>query len=230
MQNRPSLTVDELYGVLHDTATDMGATGVDNLTGFGFINALQATLPVELTTFNAVTDSDGVLLMWETASETNNAGFRVEQRSAGGAFEPIAFVPGAGTTTETQTYQHRATGLTPGVYAFRLQQIDTDGTVHTSPEVEVALSLDTPFALSAAYPNPARSAVHLDLTVRRTQAVRAIVHDALGRHVRTLHNGPVNANEPLSLALQAETLPSGMYLIQVRGESFSATRRVTVVH
>jgi hypothetical protein len=230
MQNRPSLTVDELYGVLRDTATDMGATGFDNLTGFGFINALQATLPVELTTFNAVADHDGVLLTWQTASETNNAGFRVEQRSAGGAFEPIAFVPGAGTTTETQTYQHRATGLTPGVYAFRLQQIDTDGTVHTSPEVEVALSLDTPFALSAAYPNPARSAVHLDLTVRRTQAVRAIVHDALGRHVRTLHNGPVNANEPLSLALQAETLPSGMYLIQVRGESFSATRRVTVVH
>ncbi len=175
-------------------------------------------------------DGSDVLLTWETASETNNAGFRVEQRSAGGPFESIAFVPGAGTTTETQTYQHRATGLAPGVHTFRLQQIDTDGTVHTSPEVDVALSLDTPFALSAAYPNPARSAVHLDLMVRRTQAVRAIVHDALGRHVRTLHNGPVNANEPLSLALQAETLPSGMYLIRVYGESFSATRRVTVVH
>ena len=234
MENRPDLTVDELFGELRSTASDVtagGATaGVDKLTGAGFIDASDATLPVELVAFDAVADDQAVLLTWETASETNNAGFRVEQRSAGGPFESIAFVPGAGTTTETQTYQHRATGLAPGVYTFRLQQIDTDGTVHTSPEVEVALSLDTPFALSAAYPNPARSAVHLDLTVRRTQAVRAIVHDALGRHVRTLHNGPVNANEPLSLALQAETLPSGMYLIQVRGESFSATRRVTVVH
>jgi hypothetical protein len=222
---------------MQDTALDMDDpetggfdTGHDFRTGYGFIRAEAATLPVELVAFDAVADDQAVLLTWETASETNNAGFRVEQRSAGGPFESIAFVPGAGTTTETQTYQHRATGLAPGVYTFRLQQIDTDGTVHTSPEVEVALSLDTPFALSAAYPNPAQSAVHLDLTVRRTQAVRAIVHDALGRHVRTLHNGPVNANEPLSLALQAETLPSGMYLIQVRGESFSATRRVTVVH
>lgn len=234
MENRPDLTVDELFGELRSTASDVtagGATaGVDKLTGAGFIDASDATLPVELVAFDAVADDQAVLLTWETASETNNAGFRVEQRSAGGPFESIAFVPGAGTTTETQTYQHRATGLAPGVYTFRLQQIDTDGTVHTSPEVEVALSLDTPFALSAAYPNPARSAVHLDLMVRRTQVVRAIVHDALGRHVRTLHNGPVNANEPLSLALQAETLPSGMYLIQVRAKSFSATRRVTVVH
>jgi len=229
LENRSSLTVDNVFGELRANADDISTAGVDDLTGAGFIDAFDATLPVELVAFNAVADEGDVLLTWETASETNNAGFRVEQQSAGGRFEHIAFVPGAGTTTETQAYQHRVVELAPGTYTFRLQQVDRDGTVHTSPEVEVALALDTPYALSAAYPNPARSAVQLDLMVRRPQAVRAFVYDALGRHVRTLHDGPVNANEPLSLALHAETLPSGMYLIRIHGESFSATRRATVV-
>ena len=229
-ENRPTLSVDELYGELRGTAIDIGPGGVDSRSGSGFIDASDATLPVELVAFDAVADDDDVLLTWETASETNNAGFRVEQRSGDGSFQNIAFVPGAGTTTDTQTYQHRASGLTPGTYTFRLQQVDTDGTVHTSPEVEVVLALDEPYALSAPYPNPAGSVVQLDLTVRRSQTVQVVVHDALGRHVRTVHEGPVSANEPLSLALQAETLPSGMYLIYVRGESFSATRQATVVH
>ncbi len=230
LENRSSLTVDNVYGELRANAHDISTGGIDDLTGSGFIDAFDATLPVELVAFDAVADKGDVLLTWTTASETNNAGFRVEQQSAGGRFERIAFVPGSGTTMETQAYQHRVTKLTPGTHTFRLQQVDTDGAVHTSPEVEVAVTLNAPYALSAAYPNPTRSAVQLDLVVRSDQVVRVRAYDALGRHIRTLHNGPVNANEPLSLALQAETLPSGMYLIHVRGELFSASRRATVVH
>ena len=234
MENRSNLTVDNVYGELSATAVDIttgGASGgIDDLTGAGFIDAFEAALPVELVTFEAVTTGRDVVLSWQTASETNNAGFRVEQRRADGRFERIAFVPGMGTTTEVQAYQHRAPGLAPGTYTFRLQQVDTDGTVHTSPEVEVTIALDGAYELSPVYPNPTRTTATLDLLIRTRQTVRADVYDALGRHVQTLHDGPVNAYKPLSLALQAETLPSGMYLIHVNGETFSTTRRATVVH
>jgi len=42
-----------------------------------------APLPVELTSFEAQVDGDAVVLRWTTLTETNNAGFEVEQRTEG---------------------------------------------------------------------------------------------------------------------------------------------------
>lgn len=229
LENRPDLTVDEIYGDLRGTALDIGSSGGDNQSGYGFIQADQAALPVELVAFDAVADGRSVLLRWQTASETNNAGFRVQQRRGDGPFEPVGFVPGAGTTTETQAYQHRIDELAPWAYAFRLQQVDTDGTVHPSPVVEATVALDAPYQLSGVYPNPVRAAGTLELLVREPQTVHAVVYDAVGRRVQTLHAGPVDAHEPVPLTVGADKLPSGLYLIHVRGATFSATRRVTVV-
>ena len=229
LENRSALTVDGLYGELRATAEDIGASGVDALSGAGFIDALDAALPVELVAFDAVTDGRDIVLTWQTASETNNAGFRVEKRRTQDAFERVAFVPGAGTTTETQTYQHRLADLAPGTYAFRLQQVDTDGTVHPSPVVEATLALEDAYQLSTVYPNPVQTTATLELLVREPQTVRAVVYDAIGRQVQVLHNGPVAPHEPVPLTLGADKLPSGLYLIRIHGEAFSATRRATVV-
>ena len=225
-ENRPGLTVDDVYDELKSTAIDMADP---DFTGSGLIQADQAALPVELVAFEAVTDGRDVLLTWQTATETNNAGFRVEKRRGRGTFERVAFVPGAGTTTEAQTYQHRLADLTPGTYAFRLQQVDTDGTVHPSPVVEATIALEDAYQLSTAYPNPVQTAATLELLVREPQTVRAVVYDAVGRQVQVLHDGPVAASEPVSLTVGADKLPSGLYLIHIRGEAFSATRRATVV-
>ncbi len=229
LENRSALTVDELYGELRATAEDIGPSGVDDLSGDGFINALDAALPVELVAFEAVTDGRDIVLTWQTATETNNTGFRVEKRRGRGTFERVAFVPGAGTTTEAQTYQHRLADLTPGTYAFRLQQVDTDGTVHPSPVVEATIALEDAYQLGTVYPNPVQTTATLELLVREPQTVRAVVYDAVGRQVQVLHDGPVAASEPVSLTVGADKLPSGLYLIHIRGEAFSATRRATVV-
>lgn len=229
LENRTTLTVDELYGVLRGTAQGIGAGGVDDLSGDGFIQADQATLPVELVAFNAVATGRDVVLTWQTASETNNSGFRVDHRRHNGPFERIAFVPGAGTTIEAQSYRYRVSDLAPGRHAFRLRQVDTDGTVHASPVVEATVTLDATYQLSAAYPNPAQSTATLELVVHEPQPVHAAVYDATGRHVQTLHAGRVAFSDPVTLTLKAEMLPSGLYFVRVHGETFSATRRATVI-
>jgi hypothetical protein len=229
LEHRPELTVDEVYGILRGTAHDIGAAGVDDRSGDGFIQADQATLPVELVAFEAVAEGEDVVLTWQTASETNNAGFRIEHRPQDGTFKQRAFVPGAGTTVDAQSYRHRVTGLSLGRHAFRLQQVDIDGAVHTSPVVETVVALDTAYRLSAVHPNPVRATATITLSVHAPQTLHAAMYDALGRRVQTLHIGRVAAHEPLQLTIKAETLPSGLYLIRLHGETFSATRRVTVV-
>src|SRR5690606_32421823 len=104
-----------------------------------------AALPVELSSFTATLDGEAVVLRWETASETNNAGFEVEyaavetRRGASLPWQRLAFVDGAGTTATAQTYAYRAEGLSPGRYAFRLRQVDFDGAFVYGPEVEVTV-------------------------------------------------------------------------------------------
>ena len=63
-------------------------------------------LPVELTSFDATADQDRVVLAWNTATETNNAGFEIERSRDGQVFKKIGFVSGTGTTQEEQWYQY----------------------------------------------------------------------------------------------------------------------------
>ena len=67
--------------------------------------------------------------LWETASEAENAGFEVERAIGGVSYRPIAFVEGAGTTTEPQTYRHADEDIpfTAKRARYRLRQVDHDG-------------------------------------------------------------------------------------------------------
>jgi len=156
------------------------------------------TLPVELTAFDAVADGRDVLLTWATASEANNAGFEVQIQSPTSEipkWKPLAWVDGAGTTLEAQTYTYRLADLEPGPHAFRLKQIDYDGAFEYSPEVEVFIELPAAYALSAAYPNPFNPQTQFTLMVAARQHVTVDVFDVTGRRVARLHDGPLAADQ-----------------------------------
>lgn len=189
-------------------------------------------LPVELVAFDAIL-TDGVAhLQWRTASETNNAGFEVQHRSpSGDRFEPLGFVeskvPG-GTTTTSRQYRYETEALPAGKHAFRLRQVDTDGSATLSDTIAVQVQLGSAAQVEVV-PNPVRTQATLTLQVRSQQDVTARLYDTLGRRVRTLHEGPLAPQRRHAFSVQAEELSSGLYLLQVEGEQFRETRRVTVV-
>lgn len=187
----------------------------------------NTVLPVELTSFDAVVNGSDVRLEWQTASETNNAGFEVQHRRDG-TFEKVGFVEGAGTTTEPQSYQFRLEDLSPGPHAFRLKQIDIDGSVEFSPTVEVAVALTEAYTLSDLRPNPSASATRFTLAVQTSQAVRVNVYDALGRHVQTVFEGTMDPGHVRNLRVDGESLSGGVYFVRVVGEQFADTRRLVI--
>jgi hypothetical protein len=186
-------------------------------------------LPVELTAFDARLDADGAArLTWQTASETNNAGFHVEHRAPDAtAFAEAGFVDGAGTTTEAQTYAFRTGALAPGTHAFRLRQVDFDGTATRSATVELTVTAEA--QVTTVWPNPVRGAARARVTVTQAGRVEAAVYDVLGRRVAVLHDGSATPGAPLALRLHAGDLPSGVYLLRVTTPSGLSTRRFTVV-
>jgi hypothetical protein len=95
----------------------------------------------------------------------------------------------------------------------------------SEPDAEVAGT----HTLSTAYPNPFNPQTRFTLSVARTQHVTITLHDLLGRTVETIHQGHLAAGSPHEFTIDGSRLPSGTYLYRVVGETFSQTRRVTLL-
>jgi hypothetical protein len=180
-----------------------------------------------LVAFTAQEVDDYVLLQWSTASEQNNAGFAVEHRD-GATFDEVGFVTGAGTVDEPQEYEFRIENLEPGVHAFRLRQVDLDGTTTYSSVVETSIDLPAAFYLSEVYPNPFNPTATFSFGVRETQWVQVTMYDALGREVRALFQGEVAGDNLQRVRIDGRGLTSGLYVVQIAGDSFVASRAVAL--
>lgn len=195
------------------------ATGQDQSSNFGC-----ASLPVELAAFEAETDGiNSVLLQWRTETETDNAGFEVQQYNyTAQTWHPLGFVQGAGTTADPQTYQFRADDVAPGLQYFRLKQVDLDGTFAYSPQLEVATRIFDDYYLESAFPNPFRHRTAFSLTLDRPQRVDIRVFDVRGRLVQTLHKGLLEQGTPYRFEVDGTRLASGLYVVHVDGTHFGA--------
>jgi hypothetical protein len=190
----------------------------------------SVVLPVELTSFEALTQGRSeVLLTWSTASETNNSGFDVEIRRDAELFDRLGFVEGRGTTTNAQTYSYRVTDLDPGSYFFRLKQIDFDGAFDYSPVVEATVEVPGNFVLEDAYPNPFNPSTTVRFAVATEKQVRLNLYDAGGKLVRTLYDGLAPANSMQSVTIDGSGLASGTYHVRLEGATVLATTTVTLL-
>ncbi len=85
------------------------------------------------------------------------------------------------------------------------------------------------YLLESVYPNPFNPSATVGFAVARTQRVEVALYDALGRKVRTLFAGTVQANTRFETRVDGSGLPSGLYLIRFSGDGFSTTRRATLL-
>ena len=87
-------------------------------------------------------------------------------------------------------------------------------------EAEVAVH-PSEHTLTAAYPNPFNPRTSFSLTVGTRQEVTV--------EVCHLYTGVMEAGESRSFTFESGDLPSGIYLYTARGETFTATRQVTLL-
>lgn len=123
----------------------------------------QGSLPVVFKKFEAEKKSNSVMLVWETASELDNAGFEVERKSESGSFEKIGFIASkasSGTGTG-YSYQFEDNKLQKGRTLYRLRQVDLNGTSVYSDIKVVLTGNGTLKAL--AYPNPSNGSFSIVL-------------------------------------------------------------------
>ena len=199
-----------------------------------------SSIPVELLSESfSVRQSEGTALVsWTTLSESNNSGFELQRRASSASsteaatWTKAAFVDSkaqGGTSSEALSYTARIEELPPGTHTFRLVQVDLDGSRTVAAEGRtLEIGLDAAFQLTPVRPSPVREQGRLTISVQKQQAVTVTLHDVLGRKVRVLHDGPLVSNSAKILTLDASSLPSGMYFVRLRGETFTGVRKVVV--
>ena len=194
-------------------------------------------LPVEYARFDATIDDRRVALNWETTSETDNDGFYVEHQrlsptdstTTPSAWASLGFVEGANQSDRGNAYRFETSELDYGTHAFRLRQVDVDGSASYSQILETEVRLDRAVAVQAPYPNPVRQRATLTVTVRNRQGVRIQLYDVLGRRVATILDAEIPAQETRDVPIDAGRLASGLYFLRIEGDDFATTERMTVV-
>jgi hypothetical protein len=192
------------------------------------------SLPIELTSFTAKTNGSAITLNWQTATEVNNYGFEIERRAVKSELQTasscakIGFVKGAGTSNSQKEYSYAdATGVA-GSYAYRLKQIDQNGTFKYSQSVEVMVQAPAQCALHQNYPNPFNPSTRISYDAAKVGTVRLAVYDVLGREVAVLVNGH---REPGSYTAEfnGAALSSGIYFFKMTTEQFSSIHKMILM-
>ena len=195
---------------------------------------MEIVIPVELASLTAKAERDNVIIEWQTATETNNQGFELQRKKAGteGNWTIAGYVSGKGTTTERQSYQYIDKQLKAGKYVYRLKQIDLDGTIEYSPEIEVEVAIPEEYVLYQNYPNPFNPATTIEFSLPEKSEVVLSIYNSLGEKVREIVNGSMEAGYQ-RVVFDARELPSGTYVYQINAKgstkSFIQSKKMALV-
>jgi len=201
-----------------------------------------SVLPVQLTAFSAQGNRLGAELRWSTANEKDNYGFEVERRvvssqstvsssqTEAGAWNKIAFISGAGTSTSPREYSFTDATVAPGRYAYRIKQIDRDGSSLTYGEAEVEVGrVEKDVALEPNYPNPFNPSTSIAFRIGVDGMTTLSVYDLLGQNVSTLFDGHAVAGKLYQVEFDASRLPSGLYIARLTSGSEQVMRRMILM-
>ncbi|MHB8580705.1 MAG: ice-binding family protein [Ignavibacteriaceae bacterium] len=206
------------------------------LANTGAVTINSNVLPVELTTFTAALNNNAVELNWNTATEVNNYGFDIERSQMSEAssqnltWNKIGFVKGSGNSNSPKNYSFVDNTVYYGSYAYRLKQIDNDGTYKYSSVVEVnAGQMQYSFLLNQNYPNPFNPSTEIQFGVSKNSPATLTIFNVLGEKVATLFNGNAVAGQVYNVTLNGSNLASGIYYYKLQTNDNTEVKKMLLM-
>lgn len=195
----------------------------------------EAGLPIDLDRLQAVLNDRSVRLQWDTENEPTTE-FSVERRTvtdttetASSSWTEVGTVEPSESSDHTFHFTDEDLPYEAVQYAYRLRQVDPDGTVYHSDAVEVNRErVDAP-TLRRSFPNPAHTTATIRYALPEAQHIRLEMYDLLGRRIRLLADEHKRAGRH-QYTLDTSRLPSGTYFYRLQAGDNTITRKATVVH
>jgi hypothetical protein len=208
------------YSVLHNHI---------DLAGDAHLVPADIIVPVEFVSFTANLNKQGyVALNWETATEINNLGFKVQKSYNNEEFFTIGFVEGSGTTTEPKAYYFKDENSENGVNYYRLKQLDYNGTYEYSEVLEINVNIISNYLLHQNYPNPFNPSTIIKFQIPELSFVTLKIYDVLGNEMASLINEEKPAGN-FKVEFNASALSSGIYYYKLSVGSFAQSRKMVLL-
>ena len=202
-------TIEDLYGLPYagESADSSDITGI-----------WKTTLPIRLTSFEAIRNGNVNELRWATGNETNAASFEVQGSTDGKTFIAIGNVNATGSNSN-YNFTDKTPSIINTVY-YRLKLVDKTGAFTYSNVVLVKASLNE-YHLSI-FPNPTRDELHLQASSSKPERVTVQVLDLVGKLAieQKIQLG-VGAN---NISLPVSRLSTGNYVVVIKGETTEQQR------
>ena len=185
-------------------------------------------LPIQLANFSAEQNNGNVLLKWETKSEVQNAGFDVERKTASDEqFIKIGFIKGSGNSNTPKMYSFTDNSSQGGNISYRLCQINTNGLVTYSNEIQVN-SIPSNYILFQNYPNPFNPSTIIKYTLPFESKVNIKFYNSIGQCVREVNEATMQPGY-YSLNFNSSGLASGIYFYSIKAVSTNGKNNFTAV-
>jgi hypothetical protein len=198
-----------------------------------YVGTDNSPLPVELGSFTATCNRLSAELKWSTVTEVSNYGFEIERRAEFGkdaVWSKIGFVAGNGSSNTPHDYRFTDAGLPSGRFAYRLKQVDLDGTFkyYKTTEVEVGLAAKE-LTLSNNYPNPFNPSTNIEFTLPSDGRAVLKVYSILGQEVAELFDGEAQAGRIIQARFDATGVSTGLYFYQLQFGGKTLMKRMLLV-
>jgi hypothetical protein len=219
--------------ITSNSISSLGNSSTPSFFVLGNIPGGTNPLPVEMTSFTASMQSGNcAILKWSTATEVNNSGFEIERRSANSeqltvnSWQKIGFVSGAGTSNSPKEYTYQDVNLAPGVYVYRIKQIDNNGAFKYSASTQVDAGVAKGFELLSFYPNPFNPTTNVQFSVPQDGYASLKVYNMLGQEVATLFDGMAQAGHYIPATFDGSRFASGVYFSRLQYNGKSLVQRM----
>jgi len=203
------------------------------------------TLPVKLLSFDGFSRNGRNTLRWRTASEKENAGFRLyRSRIDAGGEDGFTFVAdyttsgqmrGAGTSNLSHSYSFvDASDLLSagGRYLYKLEEVSLDGASNEIGRLALALTPETAAGMASFQiaPNPVvGSSMNIAYSVAEDGPVAITLVNMVGESVMTLVNESQVQAGVHTLTVDLGGMAAGTYFCQVRAGGTVVSYPVTIV-
>lgn len=185
-------------------------------------------LPIELIDFKGFCNENFNNLIWETASEHNNAFFTIEKANEDGEFSELTTVQGMINSTEYVDYSYQDYTLTRGTSYYRLFQTDLDGTKRQLKTISVDNSCNKENDIKASF-NNLNNVLNIYYSFSKSEELDVQVVNSTGQTIAS-NTIVFEANDNKVDVFLKENLATGVYFVKLTNASVSYTSKFIAVN
>jgi len=213
---------------LNFSASTYTYNGVTGSYEFSLGEDVNSPMPVEILNFNSKIIENNIELNWITSSEINNSGFEVQRMLNNQPWQSVGFVKGMGSEHCGYSYKYFDNLLQPGIYKYRLKQIDLNGNFKFYfLSSDAVLSQPEHFELKQNYPNPFNPETKIEYSVPEKGIVDIMIYNVSGQEICHLINKKYTDAGYFSEKFDGSSLPGGVYFCKLYFSSGSVIYSIT---